>query len=309
MVTARREHFQYLLEPGLRKIFFDIYKSLPSLVPEIFNIETTDKPYETDVGIGTMGDFPKFEGTIEYDRPYQGYKAIYEFPEYAKGFQIERKLYDDQMYAVIKKQPVGLAISANRRKERDGAAVFNGAFDTLGFDGVPLCHDSHPSKAPDGPPARSNVSTYKLSHASLREATLAMQDTLDDRGGKIPVTPDTILVAPRLEELAWQLVTAEGKLDKTHPGTNPNIHQGKLKVISWAYLEDSNAWFLMDTSYRNMFLNWFDRVPLEFGADENFDTFTAKFRAYMRYNAGWSDWVWIHGSTGTTDHPADVAGE
>jgi hypothetical protein len=50
-------------------------------------------------------------------------------------------------------------------------------------------------------------------------------------------------------------------------------------------------------------------VPLEFGADENFDTFTAKFRAYMRYNAGWSDWVWIHGSTGTTDHPADVAGE
>jgi len=45
-----------------------------------------------------------------------------------------------------------------------------------------------------------------------------------------------------------------------------------------------------------MFLNWFDRIALEFAQEEEFDTLVAKFRAYMRYECGWSDWMWILGS-------------
>jgi hypothetical protein len=150
------------------------------------------------------------------------------------------------------------------------------------------------------------MSTYQLGHAALRDGILKMRSTLDDRGGRIPIVPDTILVPAELEEKAWELVTAEGKLATNHPGTNPNIHQGKLKVVVWDYLTDPDVWFLIDSRFAKMFLNWFDRVKLEFAAAEDFDTLVAKYRAYMRYNAGWSDWVWVHGNTGENIHPNDA---
>ena len=42
-------------------------------------------------------------------------------------------------------------------------------------------------------------------------------------------------------------------------------------------------------------LEWYDRIPLEFGQETSFDTFIAKFRAYMRYGYGWNDWKWLFG--------------
>lgn len=302
MSTTRYEHFGSLLEPGLRKIFYETYDQIPSMASELFNVQTTSNPFEKDQSIGTMGDFPKFQGTVEYDRPYEGYSTLYEFPEFAKGFRIERKLFDDEMYSVINKRPAGLAISANRRRESDAAALFNNAFssDHKGGDGVALCSAAHPSKAyvdsggAEGVQARSNLGTAALAHDSLQNAKNAMRGTLDDRGGKISVVADTLLVPVDLEEVAWELIQSERKVDTAD--NNPNIHYGKYRLIVWDYLTNPDAWFLMDSRYTKLFLNWFDRVPLEFAMEEEFDTLVAKFRAYMRYECGWSDWIWIYGS-------------
>lgn len=302
MPTVRREHFGSLLEPGLRKIFYETYDEIPTMASELFNVQTTGNPFERDQAIGTMGDFPKFQGTVEYDRPYEGYSTLYEFPEFAKGFRIERKLYDDEMYGIINKRPAGLAISASRRKEIDAAAVFNNAFSSsnVGGDGVALCADDHPSKAyvdsggSEGVEKRSNLGTAVLDHEALQKAKNAMRATLDDRGGKISVVADTLLVPVDLEETAWELIQSDKKVDTAD--NNPNIHFGKYRLIVWDYLTNPDAWFLMDSRYTKMFLNWFDRVPLEFAMEEEFDTLVAKFRAYMRYECGWSDWIWIYGS-------------
>lgn len=298
MTVARREHFGFLLEPGLRKIFYETYNQIPSMIGELFNVQTTGSPYEEDVSIGTMGDFPEFIGTVEYDQPYQGYKKIYEFPEFAKGFRIERKLYDDDRYNIINKRPAGLAISANRRRERDAADVFNNAFTDVGPDGVALCSALHPTTAPDGPPpgtdGRKNTTANALTHENLQIAKNMMRGFIDDRGGKISVVPDTLLVPVALEEIAWELIQSEKKIDTAE--NNPNIHQGTYKLIVWDYLDNDDAWFLIDSRYSKLFLNWFDRVPLEFAMEEDFDTLVAKFRAYMRYSAGYSDWVWVLGN-------------
>lgn len=302
MTVARREHFGKLLEPGLREVLYEVFNQQPSMINDLFSVQTTDNPYEEDVSIGTLGDFPKFEGTVEYDQMYQGYSKIYDFPEFAKGFRIERKLYDDERYNVINQRPAGLGISASRRREEDAAKIFNNAFDSsyTGPDDKPLCASDHPSKAPDGPSARSNVGTRSLNHSNLQETKREMRSFVDDRGGKISVVPDTLVVPVILEEVAWELIESEKKINTSD--NNPNIHYGKYRLIVWDYLDDGgdlveNApWFLMDSNYAAMFLNWFDRVPLEFAMEEDFDTLVAKFRAYMRYNAGWSDWMFIYGN-------------
>ena len=295
MVTARREHFGQLLEPGLRKIFYEVYNQIPSMIGEIFNVQTTSNPYETDQGIGTMGDFPLFQGTVEYDRPYEGYTKTYEFPERAKGFRIERKLFDDDRYSIINKRPAGIAVSAQRRREQDAAAIFNNAFDAAfpGPDDVALCSAAHPSPAP-GVANRSNTGVLPLTHDNLQTTKNLMRAQTDDRGGRISVVPDTLLVPPALEEVAWELISSDRVVDTAD--NNPNIHMGRYKLIVWDDLTDDDNWFMIDSRYAKLFLNWFDRVPLEFAMEEEFDTLVAKYRAYMRYDAGWSDWVWVYGN-------------
>ncbi len=304
MSTARREHFGKLLEPGLSDIFYEVYDEVPRVYPELFKVMTTDQPYEEDLGIGAMGDFPLWDGVVEYDRMYQGYSKVYEFPEYAKGFQIERKLYDDEKYNIINTKPVGLATSAARRQEQHAASLFNNAFDVNGFDGKPLVSDQHPSKAyidsggTEGVQYRSNKGTAKLSHSALQDAKQAMRDFQNDRGARIAVVPDTLLIPTGLEELAWQLIQSDKKIDTAD--NNPNIHQGRYKLIVWDELDlGGEGWFMLDSRYMKMFLKWFDRVPIEFAMEEDFDTLVAKFRAYMRYECGWSDWVWCWGSDGS----------
>jgi hypothetical protein len=300
--TARREYFGKLLEPGLRKIFYEEFGRTPSMIGELFATQTTDNPYEEDYSIGTLGEFPLFNGTVEYDRPYGGYGKIYEFPEYAKGFAIERKLYDDDRRNIINKQPSALAVKYSRRRESDAASIFNNAFDSsyTGPDGKELCADDHPSKAyvdtggTEGVEERSNVGTLELNHANLLTTKHAMMEFQDDRGDRVDVMPDTLLVPQALEEVAWELNTSGGKIDTSD--NNPNIHQGKFKLIVWPDLTNDDAWFLIDSRYSKLFLNWFDRVPVEFEMSEEFDTLVAKYRAYARHACGFSDWLWVYGN-------------
>ena len=305
MSIARVEHFGKLLEPGLREIFYEAYDQTPTLLAEIFSMQTTENPYEEDIGIGAMGDFPDFDGTIEYDRMYQGYNQVYTFPERAKGFAIERKLYDDERYNIINKRPVGLAIAAIRRREDDAAALFNNAFSAsyLGFDGKRLCASDHPSKAyvdsggAEGVSARANAGTLAFSADALQTTKNLMRNTKNDRNQRISVVPDTIVCPPPLEEKVWSVIASDRKVDSSD--WNPNIHQGRYKMVVWDNLtgttESNSPWFLIDSRYSKMFLNFFDRIPIEFAMEEDFDTLIAKFRAYMRYGLGWSDWVWVFG--------------
>ena len=295
MVVTRREYFGSLLEPIFTEIFEDVYNQYPSLIDTLFSVQTTDNPFEMDLGLGTMGDFKKFTGTVDYDTFYEQYRALYEFPEYVNGFKIERKLYDDDMYGIMNKQPAGLAISAQRTRDKHGAALFNNAFDTdyPGPDGKPLCATDHPTKTPGGPSERSNKDTLELNHDNLMTVINRMRKTQDDRGDIFPVIPTTVMTTVDNYEDAYKIISAEHIVEQSDE--NPNIHQGRYRLIINPYLDDPDAWFVMDDQYRQMFLKWFDRIPLEFAMEEEFDTFVAKYRAYMRYEAGWSDWFWVYG--------------
>jgi hypothetical protein len=100
-MPAISENFADLLEPGLRKIFTDQYNQIPEMYQSLFNVNTTEKPYEKDSSVGAFGDMEPFNGQITYDEVYQGYDVKYEFAEFAKGFKIERKLFD-KLYCRIK---------------------------------------------------------------------------------------------------------------------------------------------------------------------------------------------------------------
>ncbi len=53
---------------------------------------------------------------------------------------------------------------------------------------------------------------------------------------------------------------------------------------------------MVDSSEAKQWVSWFDRIPIQFGKAEEFDTFVAKWRAYARYSYAWFNWRWIGGA-------------
>ena len=110
------------------------------------------------------------------------------------------------------------------------------------------------------------------------------------------IQPDTLLVPPELSQTAYEIWQTLGNKPNT-TDTVANFTRTFLKnVIVWDYLTDANAWFLIDSQLAKRQLLWVDRVPMEFALDptSNF-RLEARYRGYMRYSYGWSDFRWVYG--------------
>ena len=292
------EQWAELLEPGLRTLF-EIQRSAlaaESRVPLLFNIQTSNKAAEHNLGIGGFGDWKEYKGRVENDQLEKGFQTNYTHIEFIDGFKVARSLVDDDLYNVINPMPRGLAMAGMRKREKDAASVFNNAFSAsyVGGDSVALCSASHPY-SPSNATVQGNAGTTALSYDAVEATRKLMRAYKDDRGELVPISPDTLVVPPGLEETAWTVFNTVNK-----PGTannDGNFVRSKLnKVIVWDYLSDTNNWFMVDSMLAKMYLNWFDRVPMEFAMDPTSDfSLEARFRGYMRYSDGWDDWRWIYG--------------
>lgn len=303
---AISEQWAHLLEPGLRAIFETQREALAadSRIPVLFNVTGSSKAQEHDLGMGGFGDWEEYKGAIEYDDPEQLWKVTYTHVEYARGFKVERKLVDDDQYNVINRRPRGLALSAMRTREKAAASVFNNAFDSsyAGGDSVELC-GAHPY-SPSNATTQANNGTSALTYDNVVSTRQLMRAFYDDRGELVPINPDLILVPPELEDTANGIVNTMRGGNPQQPDTanytDNLIQRHSIDYLVWDYLTDANNWFLIDTQLAKLYLNWFDRVALEFEMDPTSDfRLEARFRGYQRYSYGFSDWRWVFGQAVT----------
>ena len=295
MAIIASENFGQLLDPGLHKIFMDEFGQPGDMVSNLFGMEKSTKAVEYDLGIGGLGDLEEFTGTIPYGDFSQQYKTSYTHREWVKGIKIERKLVDDDQYSVINKRPQQLALVARRSREKHGASVFNNAFNTTifaGGDTLALCSTAHTYVGTST--TVGNSGTTSLSQTALESTRLLGMAITDETDNLMDVMYDTILVPPALEETANVIIKTDKDVGSAQ--NDINYSKGRYKVLVWPRLTDSNNWFMMDSRYMKMFLKWFDRIPVEFNKDKDFDTYVAKWSVYTRYSYGFSDWKWIYGA-------------
>ncbi len=283
-----------LLEPGLREVFSDAFKEKASMLPAIFNMQTSEKAYEYDLQTDGLGEAEEYNGTITYEGEVEGHKTTYTPKEYVKGTKIERSLVADDLYNIIDSKSRQLGIVMRRRREKDGASVFNNAFTSTitGGDSLSLCNSAHTSK--NSSTTQSNTQTLAFTDVNVETMRQAIANFKDGKDNSIECNMDMLIVPLSLESKAWELINSKGKIDTAN--NNSNFHYGKYKLAVWNKLTDSTAWFGVDSQYMKMFLKWFDREPVQFFKASDFDSLMTKFAAYMRYSFGWSDWRWIMGS-------------
>ena len=298
-------NFADLLKPGLKRIF-DIGMARPRPIMEmLFGVESSTRFEEQYQGMGAQGLVPPFDGTVPYADYDAGYRVDIRNYEFALGTQIERRLVDDDQYGQIKRRAQNMSDSFNITIEQDAVNVFvNGFTDsgtnrmgasTNGADGVGLLSAAHPYSPANTGTTQANEGTLALTIDNLDTTRQAMRNFTDDQGQLLGINPDMLLVPPELERTATQLVSERAIYEPGSAQYDINMFSGRFRPVVWDRLTDSNAWFLIDSTLMKQHLIWQWRIKPEFAQSEDFDGLTAKFRGYMRYGIGWTDWKWIYG--------------
>ena len=299
--------FGRLLEPGLRKVFMETYKEIPEQYSQIFNIQTSNKAIETDLRMGGFGLWQKKDsmGSVKYQDTVDPQALQYVHEEFASGFEVERKLVDDEQYNQISKMSKALGRAARATIETKAAEIFNNAFTVNGFDGQPLISATH--KRLDGGTMSNRlgatdggVADGALTDANLKAALIQTRRQVDENGILIQVQPKVLVVPPSLQYTA-QTILGSMNLSAQGNGTgmtnDKNVLHNHLRVVVLDYLTSDKAWFLLDPTVHE--LNFFWRKRLEFKHEEDFSTMKAQYQGYMRFSVGYSDYRGVFGSLGT----------
>jgi phage major head subunit gpT-like protein len=305
MPYAQSTGFPDVLDARFAKIFHDRYTQLKDEIDTFFTkVGPGDTPQKQDYrtsSIGTFGDISEFTGTINYQEVAQGYDGTITPKEYAGGFQVERKLFDDDLTGIMDGKAKGLATAYQRTRQKHAAQWANNAFSVDGTwnsytEAVALCSNSHTTTS--GASTSSgfdNLNTGALNSVTLAAARIAMVNFRGDQAERIQVMPSMILIPPDLYQIAHETIESAGVPEDASNASN--VHHGKYRIVEWNYLTDTNNWFLIDETMMKDAMFWFERTPYEFAMVEDFDTLVGKWRLYGRYGHGHADWRWILGSS------------
>ena len=300
-------NFGKLLEPGLRKIFFETYDELPEQYAKIYNVDSSTKASEHDWGMGAFGDWEKRASnydTVAYTTLSPGLDRTYVHEAFTQGFMVTREMYDDDQYRQIEKMPKAMARSGRAKVEKDAVIPLLQGFDKVArpiYDGEALFSNNHPLLDSDG--KGNNLATGALTPDNLKAALKAFRETVDEAGNLIQLKATRLIIPPALEDTAIRILGSDRIAGGELNDTNKFLKQHGLEIVVLDYLGEAAGgsdthWFLQDASRHE--LNFFWRVRPEFKWEESFDDFVSKYRGYMRYSFGVSDWRGILGSTGLT---------
>jgi len=302
-VPITSQAFSNLMQPGVREAFFNSYEEtvkMESMVPRLYRMLGSTRLDEKTLSISALGDFEDFDasGQITYDDISEGYKKTFTHNAWTKGIRITRKAKQNDLYGIFDDLPAQRGIAAARTREKHGASVFNGAFSgTAGPDSLSLCNSAHTSTV-DGIANQSNTGTDTLTKTTVSSTRLKMKKFYGLNGERIGVKMDMLLVPMDKEEDAWTIIKTKGEPETD--SNNANFHFGAYKLSVWDELTSTYNWFAIDSRLMKLNLLWFDRVGLELNQDTAFNTYEARFSAYMEYSYGWRDYVWVFGHNSTS---------
>jgi len=294
--------FAKLLWPGLNKIYGQAYAEFPEEWSQIFTTESSSKAYEEDIGTTGFGlaRIKTENGAFDYDEDTQAYLTRYSHAVLALGFQVSREVYEDDQYGKVGgRKAKALAFSLRQTKEIRAANILNRAFNSsyLGGDAKELCATDHPNYS--GGTQRNELSTASdLSEAALEQACIDVSKFETDRGLRISVKPNKLIIPTELIFEAERILMSPYRVGSADNDINAIKAMGKFPggIVENHYLTDTDAWFIQTNCQDG--LKHFQRRAMQFGVDNDFETEVAKFKATERYVFGWTDWRQMFGSAG-----------
>lgn len=301
-MPINRGNFAKALWPGVNAWYGEKYNEFPVEYTGLFDTYSSSKAFEEDVSITGFGlAAVKGEGaSVTYDDMRQGFLTRYTHVAYGLGFIITEEMIEDDQYMVVasKKAPA-LAYSMRQTKETVGANVYNRAFNSsyTGGDGKEMCATDHPNVT-GGTWANELTTAADISEVSLEQAVIDMGKWTNDRGLKIAVIPQKLIIPVDLQFDVERILMSPLQSGNSNNDINALKATGKFPggVFINHYLTDTDAWFIRTNVPEG--LKYIERRADNFSEDNDFDTNNLKYKATGRYSFGWTDPRGIFGSPG-----------
>jgi phage major head subunit gpT-like protein len=300
-----------LLLPGLRTEFDLAYRRRvdDGVAAQIATVISTTNPTQKYAWLGSS---PAMQEFLDERRPVglKEYNYSIEDKTFEASLAVDRKAIEDDQYDMIRLRIRELAERVAEHRHKIVVEALAGGFSSNGYDGVSFFNTAHPTVGASTYGNRTNV---PLSSTSIAAGISQMMLVPDERGEPLGIVPDTLVVGPKLQWSAIELVESPVVVYKGNPndtaGSTPykNVFQGKLRLVVSPYLRDASDdyWFLLDTTraVKAIILQQRSDVPVEFSALENtgqsesswwHDRFYYGVRA--RYNIGYGLWQTAYGA-------------
>ena len=292
-----QSQFDSLLVPMIYHHFEVGTNRVPSLRSRLFNVQGSMFAEEKGTGMGGMSpdawDVYKStgqKGRLEFD---QLFTQSYVHQEYPVQVAIEKRLILNNQYSRIIDIIRRVGMSAEQKMEIDAASLLNNAFSTshTWSDGKRLCAADHP-KGPHTSGNYSNRGTTALSAASVSSTRTTMMRFKDDKGNEIGLMPNELWVPPELEDKAIEITQSLMTPDDANTAANPQ--QNRWTVVPWLRLTDTNNWFMVDGTWRQEVVRWYNREEIQVMLVEESTTHVV-YEFKLHYSFGVDDWRWIYG--------------
>jgi len=289
------------LWPGVHGWFGARYAEHSTQYTKLFDVRSSTQNYEELVEHYGFGLAPvKAEGSsTAYESQSQGYVARGVNVAYSLGYIVTREELADNLYEKVSMRRAGsLAFSMAQTREQVGANIYNRAT-TSGYnggDGVTLLSTAHPS--PSGNQSNRLATDADFSEAALEDLTIQIMNATDPKGMKISLTPKSLIGPTALVYEFERVVKSQLRVSTAENDINAVKAMGVIpEIVINNYLTDTDAWFIRTNGTEDGLI-WFDREPVEFTKDTDFDTDNAKAKAYMRFIPFWGDWRSLYGTSG-----------
>lgn len=291
------------LWPGVYAFWGQKYNEHGLLCKELFETKNSTKAYEEMPELIGFGLAPiKEQGTsTQYASWSQGIVPRFTNKAYSLGFIVTREeLADNQYEKVVMDRTERLAFSMRTTKEIVAANIYNrssnSSFLMTGGDGVELLSTAHPTDS--GNQSNTLAVAADLSEAALEDLLIQIGNIEDAAGLKINARATKLIVSTFDMFNAERILGSALQNDSANNAINAVRSKGAVSggYVSNTYLTDTDAWFLRTDVPSGMCQ--FEREAIDFSDDNDFDTDNKKYKAYERYEFGWSDFRGLFGSPG-----------
>lgn len=289
------------LWPGVKAWWGRQYDEHQIEYTDLFDEDTSDKSREELVEVTGFGLAPQKDqgASVQYDSETQGTVTSSVHVAYALGYIVTREERDDNLYEVVSKRRARAnAFSMRQTKETVAGNVYNRAFNssyTFG-DGKEILATDHPTLS--GTQSNELAVAADISEAALEDLTIQIMNAKNSRGLRINLKPKCLIVPPALFYEAHRILDSTGRVLTADNDANVLKDQGifpeGIKVNH--YLTDTDAFFIRTNAPSG--LTCFNRTPIDFTQDNDFDTDNAKAKSYERYSFTIGDFRALYGSPG-----------
>lgn len=292
--------FGDLLDIRFREVTDGRLEAQTDRIPEFYDVVGSDLEIERGSSLTDMGLFQDFtsDNQLTYDQPSQGYDWSATHNEYALGVQIQRRLWRFDQFNVIEGSWKALIDSALKTRQIHAAKMFNEGFDVsslINFThsrGESLFADAHATTVSGVSTASGfdNKFASALSATSLQSIRILIKNFKSDAGYTIGGDLDDLILLHPVElhdaaQVALKSAGVTGSMDN-----DINTVKGMATAVEWNRLTDSNNYFVLSKSAMKDNFCWFEADPLETNQVLDFDTWVAKYSAYMQHTTAWKDW-------------------